>query len=65
MKEVRGELDLVKAELQKLLEDAVIEVNSLHKQLKTQSARANRFWSQKCEDLLAHETVLISRRKSF
>ena len=49
LKEVRGELDFVKAELQKLsTEQAVIEVDSLHKQLKTQSAR---FWSQKCEDL--------------
>jgi len=59
LKEVRGELDLVKAELQKFsTEQAVIEVNLLCKQFKMQSAGAKRFWSQKCEDQLAHEIVL-------
>ena len=34
------------------------EVEALTKSLKQQTAKAKRFWSQKCEQLLAHEAII-------
>ena len=36
----------------------VVEVEALRKNVKTQTAKAKRFWSQKCEQLLAHEAAI-------
>ena len=34
------------------------EVEALKKSLKQQTAKAKRFWTQKCEQLLAHEALI-------
>jgi len=34
------------------------EVSTLKQGLKSQTAKAKRFWSQKCEQLLAHEAAI-------
>ena len=59
---VRNELTITQAELQKLSEqEAMKKLESLHKQLKTQTARAKTFWTQKYKQLLLHEIVLEER----
>lgn len=35
-----------------------MEVEALRKDLKTQTAKAKRFWLQKCEQLLAHKAAI-------
>ena len=40
------------------LNEARAEIETLHREVKVQTAKAKRFWTQKCEQLLTHETVV-------
>ena len=36
------------------LNEARAEIETLHREVKVQTAKAKRFWTQKCEQLLTH-----------
>ena len=40
------------------LRESLAEVEMLRREVKVQTAKSNRFWAQKCEQLLAHEAVI-------
>ena len=43
------------------LNEARPEIETLRREVKVQTAKAKRFWTQKCEQLLTHETVIKER----
>ena len=51
---LRAELETANAGLQ----DARAEAETLRREVKTQTAKAKRFWAQKCEQLLAQEAIV-------
>jgi len=56
-----NELELVRKELETSNHTSAAlctEVGTLKQGLKSQTAKAKRFWTQKCEQLLAHEAAL-------
>ena len=55
--EVRSELEAAKQKLA-AFDEMQGEVEALKKSLKQQTAKAKRFWTQKCEQLLAHEALI-------
>ena len=51
---LRAELETANASLI----EARAEIETLRKDVNVQAAKAKRYWAQKCEQLLAHETVV-------
>ena len=51
---LRAEIETANAGLQ----DARAEAETLRREVKTQTAKAKRFWAQKCEQLLAQEAIV-------
>ena len=51
---LRAELETANASLR----EARAEVKKMRRDVKVQAAKAKRYWAQKCEQLLAHETVV-------
>ena len=51
---LRVEIETANADLS----EARVEIETLRREIKVQTAKAKRFWTQKCEQLLTHETVV-------
>ena len=60
IEKLHEELSTATTEVERLTAAAVLatEVETLCKELKVQTAKAKRFWSQKCEQLLLHEVAI-------